>query len=135
MYNNIVLSIDVLELILIQDLLNLAPLALNQFHVDRSALFKAAVRPDPMAGLEGLEPAVGKLKSSVVGIHMIHDLLCTLFEEITAHVDAVLIGVEPLCQSLLHLRILNGALAFLVEIDVVCRLEQFSGAPEGARDG
>lgn len=127
--------VDVLELVLIQDLPNLGPLTLDHFHVDRSALSKAAVRPDPMAVLEGLEPAVGKLKSSVVGIQTIQDLLCTLFEEITAHVDAVLIGVEPLRQSLLHFRILNGALAFLAEIDVVCHLEQLSGALEGARDG
>jgi hypothetical protein len=63
---------------------------------------------------EGLQPAVGKLISSMAGIRMIKDSIGTLFEKIAAHVDAVLIGV-------------NSVLAFLADMDVFCHVERSFG--------
>jgi hypothetical protein len=64
-------------------------------------------------------------------IQTIQNFLCALFDEIAAHVDTVLIGVEPLRQIHLHLMIFNSPNAFLDEIDVVFLLEQLYGALEG----
>ena len=63
------------------------------------------------------------------------DLFCALSEQITAHVDAILIGVEPFRISLLHLRMLHSALAFLVEVGILFHLKQLSRAREGAWNG
>ena len=123
--------VHVRKRVLVQDPPNFGPLRLNMRHIDKYAFSKAAIRTGPMKGLKGIKQAIGKFESDMIRMQTFQYLPFTLFKYIAAHVDTILIGMKPLCQSLLHLRIFHFALAFMAEIDVVCHFKQLCRAVGG----
>jgi len=72
-----------------------------------------------MASLESFQPTVRELKRWVSGIKVIQDLSSVFLDEIAAHVDPLLVDLEPHGQCCFHLRILYRALTLQIEVGVI----------------
>ena len=54
--------------------------------------------------LEEIKPAIETFEGGMIRVHIVHRLLRALIWQIAARIDAILIGMELLCQLFLHLR-------------------------------